>query len=34
MKNKLINEDIIILSPSEWSDILISNMHISSNVVI
>ena len=32
MKNKLINEDIIILSPSEWSDNAVSNMHISSNL--
>lgn len=32
MKKYLVNENILILSPSEWSDNAVSNMHISSRL--
>ena len=32
MKNKLKNRNILVLSPSEWSDNAVSNMHISSQL--
>ena len=33
MKKYLINQNILVLSPSEWSDNAVSNMHISSKLV-
>ena len=32
MKKNLSNQNILVLSPSEWSDNAVSNMHISSKL--